>query len=89
MNFITKEESAEKYKIEVHYMHELEDALKGYSGRLFINEGVNTDSNLKTDLPDDKYLQTHTVDRTTMHDILAESRVIKNDEEIIAMRWAS
>lgn len=24
-----------------------------------------------------------------MHDILAEARVIKNDEEIMAMRWAS
>jgi len=24
-----------------------------------------------------------------LHDILAESRVIKNDEEILAMRWAS
>jgi len=24
-----------------------------------------------------------------MHDILAESRVIKNDEEILALKWAS
>ena len=24
-----------------------------------------------------------------MHDILAESRTVKNDEEVLAMRWAS
>jgi Xaa-Pro dipeptidase len=70
-------------------MHELDDAMKTFSGKLYINEGVNSDSNLKTCLPDSKYLQNHTVDRPTMHDILAESRVIKNDEEIVAMRWAS
>jgi len=29
------------------------------------------------------------VDSTTMHDIVAESRVVKNDEEIQVMRWAS
>ena len=28
-------------------------------------------------------------DTTFMHDILAESRVIKNDEEMEIMRWAS
>jgi hypothetical protein len=56
---------------------------------LFINCGVNSDSGLKTDLPDEKYLQHHEINRTTLHDILAESRVIKNDEEILALRWAS
>jgi Xaa-Pro dipeptidase len=29
------------------------------------------------------------VDDSTLHDILCESRVIKNDEEIKIMRWAS
>jgi len=29
------------------------------------------------------------VDSTTMHNILAESRVIKNDEEVEVMKWAS
>jgi len=89
MNFITKDQTADKYKIEVKYMSELEEEMKKFTGKLYINEGTNTDSNLKTDLPDAKYLENHTVDRATMHDILAESRVIKNDEEIVAMRWAS
>jgi len=29
------------------------------------------------------------VEYETLHDILCESRTIKNDEEILAMRWAS
>ena len=89
MNFITKEEYAKKYQIEVRHVHELEDSLAAFGGKCYINLGTNTDSNLKTDIPDEKYLKNHTVDRETMHDILAESRVIKNDEEIAAMRWAS
>jgi len=89
MNVVTKEQAAEKYQIEVRYSHELEEVLKGFTGTLFINEGVNSDSKLKTDLPHEKYLGSHTVNRTTMHDILVYSRVIKNDEEVMAMRWAS
>jgi len=56
---------------------------------MFVNEGVNSDSGLTTMIPDQKYLADRQVDRKVMHDILAESRVIKNDEEIHAMRWAS
>jgi len=84
-----KEEFAAKYEIEVCYMAELEAALKAYTGKMYINAGVNTDSNLKTDVPDAQYQKHHTVDSATLHDILAESRVQKNDEEIMAMRWAS
>jgi hypothetical protein len=89
MNFITKEQFAEKYQMEVRHCHELEDTLASFSGKCYVNLGVNSDSNLKTDIPEEKYLRNHTVDKETMHDILAESRVIKNDEEILAMRWAS
>lgn len=89
MNIMTKEQMADKYSLEVRYMSELEDTMKSFEGRLFINNGVNSDSNLKTDLPDEKYLKAHQVDRETMHDIIAEARVVKNDEEILAMRWAS
>lgn len=89
MNVVTKEQAAEKYQIEVRYSHELEEVLKGFTGTLFINEGINSDSKLKTDLPDEKFLKSHTINRTDMHDILVYSRVIKNDEEVMAMRWAS
>ena len=56
---------------------------------MFLNDGVNSDSGLKTILPDEKYCKDRTVDRETLYEILAESRVIKNDEEILALRWAS
>jgi len=78
-----------KYSVEVRYINDLEKTLKDFTGTLYINNGVNSDSSLSTALPDEKYLKYHTVNRDTMHNILAESRVIKNDEEILAMRWAS
>jgi len=80
---------AEKYSLEVRYMADMEECLKSFNGKLYINSGVNSDSSLKTCIPDKSYLEHHTVDSTTMHDILAQSRVIKNDEEVLAMRWAS
>jgi len=55
MNIMKKEEFAAKYEIEVCYMAELEAALKAYTGKMYINAGVNTDSNLKTDVPDAQY----------------------------------
>jgi len=45
---MTKEEYASKYDLEVHYMADLEETLKSFTGKMYINSGVNTDSNLKT-----------------------------------------
>ena len=56
---------------------------------VFVNDGINSDSKLRTDVPEHKYTDGLTIDNTRMHDILSESRVVKNDEEILAMRWAS
>jgi Xaa-Pro aminopeptidase len=56
---------------------------------VYVNSGVNSDSGLTTDIPEHKYLDGLTVDKERMHDILCESRIIKNDEEILAMKWAS
>lgn len=55
MNIMKKDEYAQKYQLEVKYMSELEDCLKQYDGKLYINAGTNTDSNLKTCIPDEKY----------------------------------
>ena len=53
---------------------------------VFLNKGVNSDSGLSTLIPDaDIYLKVcpeAKTDKLFMHNILAESRVIKNDEEI-------
>jgi hypothetical protein len=54
-----------------------------------LNEGVNSDSGLTTHIPEEKYWKDFKIDKETMHDILCESRVIKSDEEIDVLRWAS
>ena len=56
---------------------------------VYVNLGVNSDSGLTTCIPEQKYLEGLKVEKDTMHDILSESRTVKNDEEILAMRWAS
>lgn len=56
---------------------------------VYVNSGINSDSKLRTDVPELKYTDGLQIDSTTMHDILSEARVVKNDEEILAMRWAS
>ena len=86
---MTKEESAAHYELEVRYVDELESTLQQFKGTLYLNDGVNSDSGLNTILPDEKYTKGTTIDRVTLYEVLAESRVIKNDEEILALRWAS
>lgn len=60
---------------------------------IYLNKGVNSDSGLETQVPDPKYYKEScpnaVVDEKFMHNILIESRVFKNDEEIEIMRWAS
>lgn len=89
MTVMTKEESAVFYDLEVRYIDELETILQQFQGTFYLNDGVNSDSELKTILPDEKYTKNRTLDRDTLYEVLAESRVIKNDEEILALRWAS
>ena len=89
MTVMTKEESAVHYELEVRYIDEMEATLEQFKGSMYLNDGVNSDSGLKTILPDEKYLKSTTIDRETLYEILVESRVIKNDEEILALRWAS
>lgn len=60
---------------------------------IFLNKGVNSDSGLTTQYPEESHYKdacpNAKVDMNIMHDVLAESRVIKNDEELDIMRWAS
>ena len=56
---------------------------------MFVNEGINSDSDLKTLTPEFEWLAGMEVDHTSLHDIFAESRVIKNDEEIEILKWAN
>jgi len=60
---------------------------------VFLNKGVNSDSGLKTMIAEEEKYKSVCPNAKTntefMHDILAESRTIKNDEEIVIMTWAS
>ena len=89
MNFEDKTQVAAKYEMLVFYVDEMESVLETYKGTCFVNEGKNSDSGLTTQTPEDSYLKNNKVDREVMHDWLSEARVIKNDEEIHALRWAS
>ena len=40
-------------------------------------------------IPEQKYWENLPVEHDIMHDILCESRLIKTDEEVEAMRWAA
>lgn len=91
---MTKEDFATKYELEVRYIDELQEYMTTQCGpstntTVYVNQGVNSDSKLQTQIPEQNYLADLTVNYETMHDILAESRTVKNDEEIVAMRWAS
>lgn len=94
MTVMTKEDFTNKYGVEVRYITELEEFMAQECSQdkkvtVYVNLGMNSDSKLMTWIPDARYLDGLSVDRETMHDILAESRVVKNDEELLAMRWAS
>ena len=60
---------------------------------MFVNAGVNSDSGLETLIPDAKHYATACpqaiTDKKFMHNLLCECRVIKNEQEISIMRWAS
>ena len=56
---------------------------------MYVNRGVNSDSKLQTQVPENTYLDEMRVDYDTLHDIVSEARTVKNDDEILALRWAS
>ena len=94
MTVMTKEDYAAKYEIEVRYISEMSEYLVSNYGQatgstVYVNRGVNSDSKLVTAIPEQNYLEGLTVNVEALHDILSESRTIKNDDEILALRWAS
>jgi Xaa-Pro aminopeptidase len=90
MTVLTKKEYEDKYDLEVLYNDELEQWIKDFSpSKVYLNVGVNSDSGLKPQLPDDKYFKDFETDKETLYDIMCEARVYKSDAELEVMRWAS
>lgn len=94
MTLHSAEDLSKTYDMDVRDLADLADYInkERKPETIYLNKGVNSDSGLTPKLPDLSQLQLSSeidINVTRMHDIAAESRVIKNDEEINAMRWAS
>lgn len=82
MTVLSIEEYKEKYDLidEVMYSDQMETYFKERKASVvYLNLGVNSDSKLTTAVPEEeKYTGLcEKVDKSTMHDILVESRVLK------------
>ena len=94
MTLHSAEDLSKTYDYEVRDITELSNYINNERKpeTIYLNKGVDSDSGLTPEVPDLSKLQLSgeiDINSTRMHDILAESRVIKNEEEIDAMRWAS
>jgi Xaa-Pro dipeptidase len=90
MTVLSKEDFHKKYEIEAYYIDEISEWLASQKPDvLYVNQGTNSDSGLTSYIPEDKHITGYNVDRETIYEILAESRVIKTEEEIDVMRWAT
>lgn len=94
MTVMDQEAAKAKYPLldEVRYCDEMEEFFNSHKAdTVFVNLGVNSDSGLTTMIPEDKWYRASgaRTENTIMHNILSESRVYKNDEEMEIMRWAS
>ena len=91
---MSKEDYAAKYELEVRYIDELQEFMATNCSpetntTVYVNRGINSDSKLQTMIPENTYLDEMRVNYDTLHDIVSESRTVKNDDEILAMRWAA
>ena len=94
MTVMSKEDYAAKYELEVRYIDELQEYMATNCSpetntTVYVNRGINSDSKLQTMIPENTYLDEMRVNYDVLHDIVSESRTVKNDDEILAMRWAA
>ena len=89
-----KEAYEKKYPLidSVQYVDTMEEFFNNLKPEtVFVNLGVNSDSGLTTMIAEEKWYQASgaKTDTKILHNIVSESRVYKNDEEMEIMRWAS
>jgi Xaa-Pro dipeptidase len=96
MTVLSLDQFKEKYSSvdEVMYTDDIEQYFKARKpSKVFLNLGKNSDSGLTTCVPSEDLFKNAcpeaTIDTTYMHDVACEARVLKHDEEIDVMRWAS
>lgn len=90
MTVLSKEDFEKKYEIETHYIDELPEWLITKSpSTIYINQGINSDSRLPTVIPEEDHYNGYNFDKTTIYNILTDTKVVKSDAELDVMRWAT
>ena len=81
-----------RYEVdEVHYVDELESFFASFGNDLTILtlSGTNTDSGLQTLDASFDGMSKFTLDKSTLHAVMAELRVIKTEMELDALRYSA
>jgi Xaa-Pro dipeptidase len=71
-----------------HFNENIVQVLKGLgSTPLFVNKGINTDSDRMTNFADFEGIKEFTVEEDSLHPIISELRVFKTQYEIELLKW--
>jgi len=90
MTVMSLEDLSAKYKVEVHYIDEMEQFISDLKPEMiYLNAGTNSDSELQTLIPEEKYWSRYPADKETLWHHLSDARAVKSEAEIEAMKWAS
>lgn len=90
MTVLSAEQFSAKYELKTQFNDELEAFIKDFNpSTVYLNAGVNSDSQLSPALPDEKYYKGFNANREDLNLILSEARVFKSEAEIDILRWAT
>lgn len=56
---------------------------------VYINAGINSDSDMPSKVPEEKHYEGYQVDKTSIYPVLCDVKVIKSEAEIDVLRWAT
>lgn len=73
---------------EIRYCDEIEKYLQDYTpSRIYLNNGINSDSRLKSIIPTFEFLRNYPLDLEFLYPTLAELRTVKDQKEIEIMQF--
>lgn len=78
------------YEVCVDYVENMKEFVEKLAPKkIYVNCGINTDSELTTLFPQESWLSSYSIDKEIMHPILCQCRAIKSPQEIEIMRVAA
>ncbi len=87
---LTIEDYEAKLGIEARYIDDLPQWLKDHQPEVvYINAGINTDSDMPSKVPEEIHYEGYKVDKTSIYPVLCDIKVIKSEAEIDVLRWAT